>query len=114
MIKARMEAGGKAKTQDFDIEDRYDDCGSDLSGLGPDFRAFLTDTIVELPCDDSQTDDDDDALVANLPLWCFIGSASSHDDSWPPPRGVRVARSINEMTEILVATPIGDDIVEFC
>ena len=81
--------------------------------MGPEFRAFLADAIVELPSEDSQ-DDDDNALVADLPLWCFAGSTASHDDLGPPPHGVHFARSINEMTEILVATPIGDDIVEFC
>ena len=46
MQKARKLAGGAAKKKKFIIEDHYDDCGTDLSGLGADICFLAADVLI--------------------------------------------------------------------
>ena len=41
--EARKAAGTEKKKRKFIIEERYDDCGADPGGLGPDVVAHATD-----------------------------------------------------------------------
>ena len=47
--KLRKEAGldKVAKAKKFDVEEHYDDCGQDLSGLGEDIAKLASDSWVD-------------------------------------------------------------------
>ena len=47
--KARKEAGIAKRTRKFVIEEHYDDCGTDLSGLGADIKALTLEYLVLEP-----------------------------------------------------------------
>ena len=57
--KARKEAGIAKRTRKFVIEEHYDDCGTDLSGLGADIKALTLEYLVLEPyyltCEDPGT-----------------------------------------------------------
>ena len=57
MQKARKLAGGAATKKKFEIEEHYDDCGTDLSGLGPVAVLLASDYAVELAEEDDSYHD---------------------------------------------------------
>ena len=108
MQKARKLAGGTAIKRKFVVEDHFDDCGTDLSGLGPDIALFAADVIVDtLPVEAAP-----DSFAHNLSVWWLRGSEYEELDSEQRPPHARITNSAHEMVEILAAMPLGDDIVE--
>ena len=108
MQKARKLAGGTAIKRKFVVEDHFDDCGTDLSGLGPDIALFAADVIVDtLPVEAAP-----DSFAHDLSVWWLRGSEYEELDSEQRPPHARITNSAHEMVEILAAMPLGDDIVE--
>ena len=109
MQKARKLAGGTATKRKFVIEDHFDDCGTDLSGLGPDIVFFAADIFVELPACDSGLSD---TFANSLAVWWLRGSEWQSEGVERHPPHTRLTHSIHEMMVMLAATPAGDDVVE--
>ena len=58
------------KTRPVVIEDHFDDCGTDLSGLGPDIHLFAADILPE----DLDDPDIDVHLTTDFPIYWLLGS----------------------------------------
>ena len=77
--KANKLAGIEPNRKKFIIEDKFDDCGSDLSGLGSDIQIYMADYTVETESSDSDAEHTKEAeeLTANLSTWWFLGSEAA-------------------------------------
>ena len=70
--KLRKAAGIEKKKRKFHIEEHYDDCGTDLSGLGADALAQTADYLV-MP-EESHDEHPDDDVADGLETHWFTGS----------------------------------------
>ena len=115
--KARKLLGLEPNRKKYVIEEHYDDCGSDLSGLGPDVLAFMADYLVELESSDSESEFDTESsnLISNLHVWWLKGSeAASMPGIGPQASTTRICSTFLELQSTLAAMEAGDDIVELC
>ena len=116
--KARKLLGIEPNKKQYVIEDHFDDCGSDLSGLGPDIFIYLADILEELDSSDSEPDFDNEAndLVTNLHTWWLRGSeaATTMPGLGPQASTTRTCSTFVELESILATMESGDDIVELC
>ena len=126
--KKRKEAGIERKKKQFAVEEKFDDRGTDLSGLGSDVHAYAAYIIMQ-PSDDERSDDSQQCpeggsiagsavpgdnkscIVDNLDLFWLLGSDA--------PAGLPlqaentyIASNIDEIMTMLTATTDADDGVE--
>lgn len=96
------------------VEDHVDDCGNDLSPLGPDVEIYLTDYLIEI---DHEEDDRFDEEVTewchNINSWSMLGSDWTHTLQTPTGHAHRVSNS-HHAIQILLTVEIGVDVVECC
>ena len=142
--KARKAAGGEAVKKKFVVENHFDDCGADLSGLGRDIVMlaadyFIDDSNLESQFLDTASDDqslhscggpahvlyhgttsDRDRLLreheytTSLALWFLQGSEATVDH-WELDRpGLRVVPTFKEFMLLALQHDERDDFVEFC
>ena len=105
--KARKKVGYKAKKIQKIVEDKFDDLGSCLDGLGPDVKIFLLDISIEEATYD--TDDEAEALVHNLQYWFPMG-----DDTPHPTSNIFTQTELESSFLALFQSGIGLDICELC
>ena len=110
--KARREAGIAKRTRKFVIEEHYDDCGTDLSGLGADIKALTLEYLVLEPyfltCDDPGT-----SLADGLETCWFQGTDADGSNLVRVPSTAWFA-TIPEAGIALMFSGPGDDVVEIC
>ena len=132
-LKALRDAGGEPKRKRFTIEQHFDDCGADLSGLGADYAQLCADYIVmddstpgQLHHGDPQNMKEIYAVhpadqlqgahveCTSLALWFLKGSESTPTDFDANRPGLRTCSCLEEFVFIGMQHDMRDDLVEFC
>ena len=111
--KARKEAGIAKRTKKFKIEEVYDDCGTDLSGLGMDAAALAMEHLVITTEDLSDSEGDEPPITDGLELYWFQGSSVPDRPQVQAPHMLWYS-SITEALISLQQAGNGDDVVEIC
>ena len=109
-LKAMKEKGIAPQKRKFAIEEVYDDCGSDLTGLGPDV-CVLTSTTEHLQYLDEPDDDDEPYL--HYPIYMFSGPDGPHFDITDK-HNTSHTDNRNDLFQILASWPPGVDVIELC
>jgi len=105
--KENKEKGIEVKKKEKIIENHHDDCGTDLSGLGPD-------EIQTLLAYEENYDSDEDAVQGMNVFW-IKGSEWENDFHTPFAPGITEACDIYHLVETLMHTEEGTfDLVEIC
>ena len=105
--KERKARGEKPKTRIKEIEEHYDDCGTDLTGLKV-LPSDLADEMLVEHVLDSGSDDDD----STLPIWWLRGSSAAPPT--PSSHSVYHATSLDEFIHMMDNEGSSLDIVEIC
>ena len=113
--KARKQAGLSPVKRKFTVEEHFDDCGTDLSGLGPDVEVYAVDIFLD---EDSGSEPELDLChVQGLAVWGLRGSEGQGPDCWATQPSAHFLSGPHELVCILLsgrADLYGDDIVELC
>jgi len=109
--KERKAAGIDVVKKKQQIEDHHDDCGNDLTGLGPDISLLASDISIEY--DDYNDDYDGCYLVQNLALWWLHGSYWEADLG-PQHCATIICSNFHITLQYLASKGIGIDIIELC
>ena len=107
------------------VEEHYDDCGQDLSGLGPDAVEDAADYYVTLliqPSEERYERQDLETCyeqASSLATYFLKGSEASVDDYWPREReGLRITTCFEEFyyvsNQVASSSYERDDVVELC
>ena len=131
--KQRKEVGIQPKRKQFKLEDHFDDCGSDLSGLGHDIVILAADYIAEPESEPSILNEmldtltsekydcyDIDTLISahqettSMALWFLKGSQGRPEDFDTARANLRVCSCLEEFMYVSHQHDDRDDIVEFC
>lgn len=125
-LKAMKEAGIEPKRKKFHIEAHYDDCGSDLSGLGPGWVHLIADYTVgvylELPMEVGTLGNsyDPELLMSthkyttSFSLWFLHGSEVTASDIATSRPNLRTCQSLGEFVFVSNQHSERDDLVELC
>ena len=111
--KARREAGIEKNRKKFVIEEVYDDCGRDLSGLGPDAVAQAADYYILFDADLDFSTIPDDSHADGLEIFWLLGS-DAPSDLHPQLSQTHMATTLQEAVHLLDSAGPGDDIAEIC
>ena len=110
--KKRNALGIVSKKKTFKVQDHYDDCGKDLSGIG--ITAFhINDFHYELPGGDESDDDGAGMLVQ----WhMYLGSEVELEDTQnlELPTTIRKVANVAALFHLLIHSAPGDYVIEFC
>jgi len=105
--KENKEKGIEVKRRKKIVEEHYDDCGTDLSGLGP-LDVHLTTDI------NDDTDPEDEVLVAGLSVGWFKGSEwENHEHTTYAPNIIEMC-DVYHMLHYLDDLGEGTDVCELC
>lgn len=125
-LRAMKEAGIEPKRKKFHIEPHHDDCGSDLSGLGPEWVHLMADYTAgmyqELPSEvgtpgaryDPEFLISTHAYTTSLSLWFLHGSEAVASDIATSRPNLRTCQTLDEFVFTSDQHSERDDLVELC
>ena len=110
--KIRKSQGIEVKRKVKVIEDHFDDCGTDLSGLEP--TNISEDVLFELELPEAiESDEEEDNWTTGLTTFWMLGSDKVSGLSKTRPRQLTLA-NIASFFEHIKILPAGVDVVELC
>ena len=107
--KENKEKGIAVKKKVKVVEDHHDDCGTDVSGLGPEEP-----DEVHLAEADTDSDNSDEELTSNMSVWWLKGSDWNSDEITPFSPLTQEMCDVFHMCDKIDTWKSGVDLVEIC
>ena len=112
--KARKEAGIEKQTRKKFVENHCDDCGTDLSGLGPDAAKPFDSYTIE-HCGESDDEPDEAVhMMFNLELFTLHGSEWNSSLHYDGNMHAHRVGNVCHMIQVLLTMGTGIDVAELC